>query len=186
MRIYFCSDIHASRKCWNKFLNSWKFYEADHIVVGGDITGKFVVPIVERGGGSYTATFLGIERTVTEGEELDTLVTRVADAGQYPWITAPDEHAEPDDTANPRRSSAIISASPSNPGNVMLHVFGVRRAPAAFANASGTRANNPASSLSRNADTRDASAVREIRANSAALPSPTIPGTFSVPGRNPL
>ena len=43
MRIYFCSDIHASRKCWKKFLNSWKFYGADHIVVGGDITGKFVV-----------------------------------------------------------------------------------------------------------------------------------------------
>ena len=67
MRIYFCSDIHASRKCWKKFLNSWKFYEADHIVVGGDITGKFVVPIIERAGGSYSATFLGIERDVDAG-----------------------------------------------------------------------------------------------------------------------
>src|SRR2546421_670146 len=27
MRIYFCSDIHASRRCWKKFLNSWKFYD---------------------------------------------------------------------------------------------------------------------------------------------------------------
>ena len=33
---------------WKKFLNSWKFYEADHIIVGGDITGKFVVPVIER------------------------------------------------------------------------------------------------------------------------------------------
>ena len=46
MRIYFCSDVHASRKCWKKFLASAKFYDADMIIVGGDITGKFIVPIV--------------------------------------------------------------------------------------------------------------------------------------------
>lgn len=94
MRIYFCSDIHASRKCWKKFLNTWKFYDADHIVVGGDITGKFVVPIVERGGGTYTATFLGIERTAHDGAELEELRTRIADAGQYPFVTTPDEYAD--------------------------------------------------------------------------------------------
>lgn len=91
MRIYFCSDIHASRKCWKKFLNSWKFYEADHIVVGGDITGKFVVPIVEAGGGRYTATFMGIERKVSTPEQLEALRIRIADAGQYDFVTTPDE-----------------------------------------------------------------------------------------------
>ena len=35
MRIYFCSDVHASRKCWKKFLASAKFYNADMIIVGG-------------------------------------------------------------------------------------------------------------------------------------------------------
>jgi uncharacterized protein len=93
MRIYFCSDIHASRKCWKKFLNSWKFYEADHIVVGGDITGKFVVPIVERQG-TYTATFMGIERKAGDRDELEALKTRIADAGQYHFVTTPEEHAE--------------------------------------------------------------------------------------------
>jgi Icc-related predicted phosphoesterase len=93
MRIYFCSDIHASRKCWKKFLNSWKFYEADHIIVGGDITGKFVVPIVDHKG-DYTATFMGIERKVGKGDELETLKTRIADAGQYPFVTTPEEYAE--------------------------------------------------------------------------------------------
>jgi Icc-related predicted phosphoesterase len=94
VRLYFCSDVHASRKCWKKFLNSWKFYDADHIVIGGDITGKFVVPIVEHSGGTYTATFLGVERKVRSGEELETLLTRIADAGQYPFVTTPDEYAE--------------------------------------------------------------------------------------------
>jgi Icc-related predicted phosphoesterase len=92
MRIYFCSDIHASRKCWKKFLNSWKFYEADHIIVGGDITGKFVVPVIDRGG-VYTATFMGIERKIDNPGELEALRTRIADAGQYPFVTTPDEYA---------------------------------------------------------------------------------------------
>lgn len=93
MRIYFCSDIHASRRCWKKFLNSWKFYEADHIVVGGDITGKFVVPIVRTDGGRYTATFMGIERKVSTPEELEALRIRIADAGQYDFVTTPEELA---------------------------------------------------------------------------------------------
>jgi Icc-related predicted phosphoesterase len=93
VRIYFCSDIHASRKCWKKFLNSWRFYQADHIVVGGDITGKFVVPIVEAGGGRYTATFMGIERRVDTPQQLEALRTRIADAGQYDFVTTPDELA---------------------------------------------------------------------------------------------
>jgi len=94
VRVYFCSDIHASRRCWKKFLNSWKFYEADHIIVGGDITGKFVVPIIDRGGGTHTATFMGIERKVVDHDELEALKTRVADAGQYPFVTTPEEYAE--------------------------------------------------------------------------------------------
>ena len=94
MRIYFCSDIHASRKCWKKFLNSWKFYEADHIIVGGDITGKFVVPVIERRQGFYTATFMGVERKVDNDDALQVLLTRIEDAGQYPFVTTPDEYAE--------------------------------------------------------------------------------------------
>jgi Icc-related predicted phosphoesterase len=93
VRIYFCSDIHASRKCWKKFLNSSKFYGADLIIVGGDITGKFVVPIIEAGGGRYRATFLGVERQIETPEELEMLRTRIADAGQYPFVTTPDEYA---------------------------------------------------------------------------------------------
>jgi uncharacterized protein len=93
MRIYFCSDIHASRKCWKKFLNSWKFYDADHIIVGGDITGKFVVPIIQISPNTYTASFLGIQRKIDSAETLESLQTRIADAGQYWFMTDPDEYA---------------------------------------------------------------------------------------------
>jgi Icc-related predicted phosphoesterase len=93
MRIYFCSDIHASRKCWKKFLAAAKFYEADVIIVGGDITGKFIVPIVQQPRGYSTAKFLGVERRIETPEELERLKTRIADTGQYSMEMTPDEQA---------------------------------------------------------------------------------------------
>jgi len=91
MRIYFCSDLHASRKCWKKFLASAKFYGADVIVVGGDITGKFIVPIVKQPKGYHTAKFLGVERRIDNAEEMAALKTRIADTGQYWAEMTPDE-----------------------------------------------------------------------------------------------
>jgi uncharacterized protein len=93
VRIYFCSDIHASQKCWKKFLMTPKFYGADVIIVGGDITGKFVVPVVRQAKGGYAATFMGIERRARTSEELEELKARIADAGQYAFVTTPDEYA---------------------------------------------------------------------------------------------
>lgn len=93
VRIYFCSDIHASRKCWKKFLNAAAYYRADCIIVGGDITGKFVVPIVHAANGKRTATFLGVDRTVETEADLERLKTWIADAGQYPFETTPEELA---------------------------------------------------------------------------------------------
>ena len=46
--IYVVADIHGSEVCWRKFLNAAKFYGVDTIVVAGDITGKALVPLVER------------------------------------------------------------------------------------------------------------------------------------------
>ncbi len=93
MRIYYCSDIHASRKCWKKFLASAKFYEANVIIVGGDITGKFIVPIVRQPRGRWTAKFLGVERKIETPGDMDRLKTRIADTGQYSMEMTPDEQA---------------------------------------------------------------------------------------------
>src|SRR5689334_10714942 len=93
MRLYFCSDLHASRRCWKKFLNAAKFYDAQYIVVGGDITGKFVVPILEGAKGVKTATFLGVNRRLESDAELAALKTAIADAGQYAFETTPEEQA---------------------------------------------------------------------------------------------
>ena len=47
-KIYFATDIHGSEVCLRKFLNAAKFYECDTIIMGGDITGKMIVPIEDE------------------------------------------------------------------------------------------------------------------------------------------
>jgi hypothetical protein len=53
-RIFLATDIHGSETCWRKFLNSGKHYEADVKVLGGDMTGKALIPKVEQRGGAGT------------------------------------------------------------------------------------------------------------------------------------
>src|ERR1700739_3334862 len=62
-RIYIASDLHAAEKAWRKFINaiSLNVYKADVALLAGDLTGKAIVPILERDGG-YEADGLGAHR----------------------------------------------------------------------------------------------------------------------------
>ncbi len=94
-RIYFVSDVHASERCWLKFLAAPKFYRADTVIIGGDITGKFVVPIIAQPGGSRTVqNFLGRQWRLTTRDELTRLKAQIADTGQYAFETTPDEYQQ--------------------------------------------------------------------------------------------
>ncbi|RPH60106.1 MAG: metallophosphoesterase [Chloroflexi bacterium] len=92
--IFFATDIHGSDICWNKFLNAGKFYGADVLILGGDMTGKAIVPIVEQGGGRYQTTLLQQDFVINGPEELADMVKRIRSRGYYPYITNPDEIAE--------------------------------------------------------------------------------------------
>ena len=63
-KIFFATDIHGSDRCLRKFLNAGKFYGVDAVVMGGDITGKMIVPVVEEAGGTFSAQLFGRKRTV--------------------------------------------------------------------------------------------------------------------------
>ena len=93
MRIYFTTDLHGSEKCWLKFLGTSKFYSADVIIVGGDITGKFIVPIVKAKDGTYEATFLGRNHRTNDEAEIDRLKLRIANTGHYAFETYEEEYA---------------------------------------------------------------------------------------------
>ena len=90
-RVFYASDIHGSDLLWRKFLGAAKFYEADASVMGGDLLGKAIVPIERTSDDTYRAEFLGDERLVHEGTELDELVDAIRFNGFYPWIATRDE-----------------------------------------------------------------------------------------------
>jgi Icc-related predicted phosphoesterase len=98
-KIYFATDIHGSEVCLRKFLNAAKFYGCDTIIMGGDITGKMIVPIVDRGQGMHTATLYGRKLEVT-GDGVAKLRKTITDAGYYAYETTPEEteqlSADPD------------------------------------------------------------------------------------------
>ncbi len=91
MRVYFATDIHGSEKCFLKFLNAAKFYGAQVLILGGDITGKAMVPIVKERNGSYRMTIHGKECTALTGAEREDLEKQIRFAGFYPFHTTLDE-----------------------------------------------------------------------------------------------
>ena len=98
MRLFFATDIHGSDVCWRKFLNSAQHYSADVIVLGGDMTGKALVPIVHDGGDRWHATHLENRHELAGEDEVAAFETTVRRRGYYPFRTTADElHALADD-----------------------------------------------------------------------------------------
>ena len=64
MKIYFATDVHGSEICWKKFINVSKFYETDALILGGDMTGKAIVPIIAQGKDIFKVT-------LSEQEKID-------------------------------------------------------------------------------------------------------------------
>jgi Icc-related predicted phosphoesterase len=94
VRIFFATDIHGSEVCWKKFLNSGAHYEADVVILGGDMTGKALVPIVDDGGGHWHATLLENREELDGEEAVKAFEDAVIRRGYYPFRTTPDELAE--------------------------------------------------------------------------------------------
>lgn len=90
-RLFYAGDVHGSRLCWKKFVNAAAHYPADVLVMGGDLTGKALVPIVREGDGSYSAEVIGERRTARTAEELDQLQQAISTNGMYPLIVDRDE-----------------------------------------------------------------------------------------------
>jgi hypothetical protein len=92
--LFFATDIHGSDICWSKFLNAGKFYDADVLILGGDMTGKAVVPFIHQGGSTYRVTLLEQVFEISNEDELADMKKRVRSRGYYPYLTNPDEIAE--------------------------------------------------------------------------------------------
>src|SRR5512139_3255096 len=96
--LFFATDVHGSDTCWRKFIAAAKFYGADLLVLGGDMTGKALVPIIAQGNSTHKATLLEQE-FVLEGEgEVRDMEKKIKSRGYYPIRTTPDEIANLNET----------------------------------------------------------------------------------------
>ena len=93
-RIFFATDLHGSDVCFKKFLNAGKVYKANVIIAGGDITGKMMIPIVQRSDGSYRAFYLGSEKIMRSEAELEVFEKMIRSGGIYPYHTDANEMEE--------------------------------------------------------------------------------------------
>jgi uncharacterized protein len=112
MKIFFATDIHGSEVCWRKFLNSAAFYKADLVVLGGDVTGKAMVPITAHNG-YWQVTMRGETLRLETKDELDNVVNRIRNSGFYPAMVSPDEltHLGEDADAVDQRFSVEMLSS---------------------------------------------------------------------------
>jgi len=90
MKIFFATDIHGSEICWKKFLNAAAFYKVDIVILGGDVTGKVMVPILQYPG-HWELTLNGERIRLETRAELDDVQRKIRDRGSYPTVLAPDE-----------------------------------------------------------------------------------------------
>src|SRR2546427_12672073 len=83
LRTFYAADVHGSEVCWRKFLNAGPFHKADVLILGGDMTGKAIVPIVDTGGG--WETMLQDHHFAMETEdEIQAMEKRIINRGYYP------------------------------------------------------------------------------------------------------
>jgi Icc-related predicted phosphoesterase len=94
VRIFFATDVHGSEVCWRKFLNSGKHYQADVIILGGDMTGKALVPVIDDGGGRWHATLLEHRQELVGEDQVAEFEQAVIRRGYYPFRVDPDELRE--------------------------------------------------------------------------------------------
>ena len=91
-RLFFATDLHGSERTYRKFINAGKFYEVNTLVMGGDISGKLLIPIIKESSGHYRATLQGSVQHLTTDEEVKQLQDKIGLLGFYYKIMDEDEY----------------------------------------------------------------------------------------------
>lgn len=93
IRILYTTDLHGAELVWRKSLSAAKIYNVDVLIVGGDITGKMLIPIVEIGNNNYEYYFMKKINRISK-DELEKTIDEICKMGYYPYVTTEDEYRE--------------------------------------------------------------------------------------------
>ncbi len=89
--VVYCSDLHGSEGFFRKFVSAAVTYKAQVGIVGGDVTGKAITPIIHRSQDHYEGFLFGSRETASGPKELEKLKTRMSNVGFYPLVLEPEE-----------------------------------------------------------------------------------------------
>ncbi len=104
-RVFFVSDLHGSERCFRKFVNAGKVYDARVLLIGGDIAGKTITPLWPENGG-WTGLYLGSRRWVQTDSDLARFEEDLRASGTIPYRTTPKEWQ--DVSADRRTADALF------------------------------------------------------------------------------
>jgi len=91
--VFFATDVHGSSKCFKKFVNAGKFYNVNTLILGGDLTGKMIIPFTQQPNGDYHSFFMSSEH-VMKPNEADATEKMLTDSGAYAYRTTAKEYEE--------------------------------------------------------------------------------------------
>ncbi len=83
MKIFFAVDVHGATTVWRKWITAVSMYEADALILSGDLTGKALVPIIQQDDGSYKTAYFGQTWTLRNEEEILDMERKLANGGIY-------------------------------------------------------------------------------------------------------
>ena len=92
-RVLYATDFHGSEAFFRKFLAAALQYKAQALIVGGDVTGKAMIPVVHQGGGRYEGFLFNRREHPSTPAELEKLKQTISNVGFYPLVLEQDEAA---------------------------------------------------------------------------------------------
>jgi Icc-related predicted phosphoesterase len=79
--------VHGSEKCWRKIVACGRIYKTNTVILGGDLTGKAVIPIIKQDNGTFKCSFQGQELILKNAKELEACEANIWNNGFYTYIT---------------------------------------------------------------------------------------------------
>lgn len=90
-KVFYTTDVHGSTVVFKKFINAAKFYDVQVLILGGDMVGKMIIPIVEQANGRFSANYLGKVYDIASADELAKIELNFENSGLYPIRVTPEE-----------------------------------------------------------------------------------------------
>jgi len=93
-RIVYATDLHGSTLVFKKLLNAAKINKASLVIMGGDVSGKILFPIVQSSENMYEVDYYGRKVTLHSESELSQFYTRLESEGNYYKVLTKEEFSE--------------------------------------------------------------------------------------------